>query len=861
MRDLRRKRGIHTNPWTHFPRLITSIDFLKRDRPLQLFREVVPGHGESLYPRKFDLLIVDEAHNIAPSGSGRYATDSLRTAAIRTLTPHFEHKLFLTATPHNGYQNSFSSLLEMLDNQRFARGVPPDRQQLGAVMVRRLKSELPPHWDGTPRFPPRKLEALEVAYTQAERRAHQALQEYSALRRSAAQNEAERYAAEFVLKLLKKRMFSSPAAFEKTLEKHLRTLSGLDRRVAQRPSVSFLRQKAEQVEEEYAEEEEYEQSTDDAVELATRLFDHLSDQEQSLLNELAEWARRARQRADTKAAALIDWLRDNLQDDGRWTDRRVIIFTEYRATQTWLHELLASAGFGGERLMTIYGGMDSDERERIKAAFQAGPDVSPVRVLLATDAASEGIDLQNHCSRLIHYEIPWNPNRLEQRNGRIDRHGQRAPEVLIYHFVGAGYHTRTGSESTGTGQLEDDLEFLMRAALKVNTIREDLGKVGPVIATQVEEAMLGRRLRLDTDAAERDAGRVKNVLSFERRLREQIERLREQLFETRQELRLTPENIQAVVEIALDVAGQPALRPAQVEGIWPDPTGRRRRWPVFHLPPFTGSWAQCTHGLQHPHTGAIRPIVFDEALAAGRDDVVLVHLNHRMVQMCLRLLRAEVWSSESRKRLSRVTARLVPDNVLDAPAVIAHGRLVVTGADGHRLHEELIAAGGTLREGRFARLNVGETQRALNAALSDDAPDALKTRLAELWPRHSEALMQALEARQRDRAGGLERLLADRAEKEEQNIRSVLEELRRTIQAELHEPEVQQLSLFSDDERDQFSRDVDALRRRIEEIPAEIAQEVEVIRKRFARQEPRLFPVAVTYLVPQRFAREYEGMR
>ena len=79
--------------------------------------------------------------------------------------------------------------------------------------------------------------------------------------------------------------------------------------------------------------------------------------------------------------------------------------------------------------MTLYGGMDTDERERVKAAFQSDPKDSPVRILLATDAASEGIDLQNHCSRLIHFEIPWNPNRMEQRNGRIDRHGQKAKEV------------------------------------------------------------------------------------------------------------------------------------------------------------------------------------------------------------------------------------------------------------------------------------------------------------------------------------------------------------------------------------------------------------------------------------------------
>jgi hypothetical protein len=217
MRQLRRKRGIHINPWNHFPRLITSIDFLKRERPLRLFREVLPGPDEPTYPRKFDLLIVDEAHNCAPVGRGRYATDSLRTQALRLLVPHFEHKLFLTATPHNGYSESFSALLELLDNLRFARSTSPDRKQLSAVMVRRMKSELPPKWDGSPRFPKRKLEPIEVPYTDEERSVHRALQEYADLRSKRTQDNAEAMATEFVLKTLKKRLFSSPAAFLTTL--------------------------------------------------------------------------------------------------------------------------------------------------------------------------------------------------------------------------------------------------------------------------------------------------------------------------------------------------------------------------------------------------------------------------------------------------------------------------------------------------------------------------------------------------------------------------------------------------------------------------------------------------------------------
>lgn len=99
LKDLRRRRGLHVNPWAHFPRLITSIDFIKRERPLELYKQLLPPDGKPRYPRSFDILVIDEAHNVSPAGRGRYATDSLRTAAVRTLAPHFEHKLFLSATP------------------------------------------------------------------------------------------------------------------------------------------------------------------------------------------------------------------------------------------------------------------------------------------------------------------------------------------------------------------------------------------------------------------------------------------------------------------------------------------------------------------------------------------------------------------------------------------------------------------------------------------------------------------------------------------------------------------------------------------------------------------------------------------
>ena len=853
MRQLRRERGIHANPWNHFPRLITSIDFLKRERPLRLFQETLPSEGEALYPRRYDLLVLDEAHNCAPSGRGKYATDSQRTQALRLLTPHFEHKLFLSATPHNGYVESFSALLELLDNQRFARGTTPDRRQLEAVMVRRLKSELPARFDGTPRFPQRKLEPLEVAYPAEERGIHASLKRYAKLRQDGVRDVAEKFATDFVLLTLKKRLFSSPAAFRTTLEQHERSLRSATRQHAvARPTIGVLQRQIDRAEEDYADDTELELATDDALGAASLLFREPDAEEQALLTEMKSWASAASARPDAKAQTLLRWLEEHLRPGGRWNDERVILFTEYRATQNWLQERLALAGFTqGERLLTIYGGMDTDQRERVKAAFQFDPKRSPVRILLATDAASEGIDLQNHCSRLIHYEIPWNPNRLEQRNGRIDRHGQRATAVRVFHFVGQGYREReVANQDLPAGELEGDLEFLMRAARKVEQIREDLGKVGPVIAQQVEEAMLGRRTRLATGQAETDAEPTRKMLRFERDLRAQIQRLRDQLDETRRDLRLDPANIEQVVKIALDLAGQPPLEPVTTPG----GVGASA---AFRLPLLRGTWAECAEGLRHPHTGEIRPVVFDPNLAAGRDNVVLAHLNHRLVGMCLRLLRAEVWSAEGKKKLHRLTARVLPDTILREPAMIAHARLVVIGGDSHRLHEEMIAAGGLLTSGRFSRLNVGQVKEALAAASNAEPSSAVQESLRRMYEQHHDALAAVLEGRAAERSKGLEKFLAEREGKEAGDIRTILEELRRSIQQKLGDTRLNQMEFagWSEPEREQLERNLSALEARVREIPAEIERETAAVHARFAHPQTRLFPVAVTFLVPARLAR------
>jgi ERCC4-related helicase len=829
IKRLRRERGLHANPWTSYPRLITSIDWAKQGEGLRFLRDALPPHVT--HPRTFDLLIIDEAHNVAPP-VGRYAVESLRTRLVRQLAPHFQHKLFLTATPHDGYTESFTALLELLDDQRFARNVMPAEPQLARVMVRRLKADLVDP-EGKPLYPKRRLEPLPISYTNEERGLRQLLDTYIAARESG--GDGGRTAEWFVHQLLRKRLSSSPAALASTLARHVDALEGRSDRDGRvdRMDERILRRAIARTEEDYADDAEREAAEAEATEEASKRLRPLTSEERRLLDEMLSRAQQAANRPDSKAEAILDWLEAHIRPSGVWSDTRVILFTEYRTTQQWMQQVLASHGFGGDRLMLIYGGMDSKEREAVKAAFQASPAESPVRILLATDAASEGIDLQNHCHYLIHLEIPYNPNVMEQRNGRIDRHGQRASEVVIWHPVDAeGGH---GAD-------------ILRALRKLETMRSDMGSVNPVIAPQLPDLLEGRRRELDTRAAEARMAQARRFVKADRELRDRVARLHERLMETRREQRLNPDNVERVVRTALRLADKPDLEPVLLSGA---PEGR-----VFRMPTLAGSWARCLEGLEHPYTRAVRPITFDHDVAAGRDDVVLVHLNHPLVQMSLRLLRAEVWARNDVKKLHRVTARTVPDGLLPSPAIVVLSRLVITGGNHHRLHEELTEAGGYLRDDGFRREErVTEVRGWLDASVPATLSDGTFTALRTQFEKYRNAILAAVQARSRGRLRSLTGTLNARRAKEVEDIRRVLDDLERALQDELTKDEQpKQLSLFTEDERTQLARDRAALEARLSRIPKEREQEAAGIEARYASLTDRTFPIAVVLLVPATLA-------
>lgn len=838
---LRRERGLQSNPWTSYPRLITSMDWIKSGEGLRLLKDILPP--QITYPRMFDILVLDEAHNVAPAAAAAYSIPSLRTQIIQRLAPHFTHHLFLTATPHNGYKESFTSLLELLDNQRFAKTVEPNEQQLQQVMVRRLKSNIVDS-NGRPVFPKRELLPLEVDYTPDERRIHDLLRKFCASRMQSVGESRYAYGTKFVNILLKKRLFSSPAAFAKTLAKHKETL---ERKKDVEASTKFddriLHRAIMRAEEEVANEAAADEAANEVLELSAGVAAPLTDEQRIELDQLIQWADKEKNRPDSKAKAIIEWLNQYLKPSGKWNNKRVILFTEYRDTHSWLQSILAHNGFGGERLMVMHGSLLPEEREAVKAAFQTTPEVSPVRILLATDAASEGIDLQNYCNYMIHVEIPWNPNVMEQRNGRIDRHGQKEDTVFIWHPVGKGF------EKTDTtcrpGDIKGDCEYLMRAALKINAIREDLGSVGPVIARQIEEAMLGHGSMLDTSAAEEKRNRASKYLAAEKRMQERVRRLHENLMEAENDFHLAPANIANAVQVALDIAGKPPLRPVDRPGL-PSNT-------AFDIPALTGSWGSALNGLNHPHTGKKRAITFDHSLMKGREDLVLAHLNHRLVQMSLRLLREEIWSLEDVKHLHRVAIKSVPG--IENPHVIVWSRLVVTGGDHHRLHEELTISGGELKHDSFRRIS---TLRELNAMLDSGLPidqisDTVFSVLKERFQQNEAAIIASVDARSRDRLESLSSTIERRKQSEIRDIINILNDLDANIRKELEEPEEQQMTFqfYTDMEKDQLRKDRNALRARLERIPQERIQETATIENHYANPQPRTFPVAVIFLVPQ----------
>jgi len=242
-------------------------------------------------------------------------------------------------------------------------------------------------------------------------------------------------------------------------------------------------------------------------------------------------------------------------------------------------------------------------------------------------------------------------------------------------------------------------------------------------------------------------------------------------------------------------------------------------------------------------------------VAASRDDLVLAHLNHPLVAMATRLLRAEVWGAGN---VARVASLKMEHASLKDPVLAAYSRLVLVGADGARLHEELFPAGGWLRGTSFLRMGVNELAEVLDIALGPDAAlkessEPTRAELARTWPQVSSSLRAAIDSRASEREASLEKSLARRQMDEEARTLRLLESFEQSLRDVLGRKGTDLQLTFADldsDERGQLEQDRAAWQVRLDALPGERVAEIAAIARRYESVQVLSFPAAVVHLVP-----------
>lgn len=841
----RQDRGFGVNPWLTHSRFVISYQTLRRpeyEAPLA----AMLAEGE----RK-TLLILDEAHTAAPASSSRYAVPSDTTRVVQQLAPYFDHRLFLSATPHNGHSNSFSTLLSLLDRQRFTRGVKPDQRALEQVMVRRLKSDLRA-LDRADGFPEREVLALSLATRDApELELARTLAEYTTL--AAPSSGRDR----LVFVNLQKRLLSSINAFARTIEAHARSVGlGDVGPVAAEPQSVVSVDDDEDVDDEVCDLAEV------AADAARSRRLPPAPDAHALVASMLQLARRYRDAPDAKVAALLGWIRAHqcaaagLAEAGKkalgWSDRRVLVFTEYGDTKNYLVDQLTRAlghtDDGPDRVMTFHGGMSDAQRDLVQRAFNGDPAEHPVRILIATDAAREGLNLQAFCADLFHFDVPWNPARMEQRNGRIDRALQPAKIVRCHYFV---YEHRP----------ED--RVLATLVAKSNTIQKELGSLAAVVLDDVERALARGidartlatlegvgpdevRIAVVTDELERqrDRGRIGRDLDDNDKI----------IASSKKVIGFDPQLLRETLDVALELAGSTGLAPADGagDGAWT-------------LPELPAAWQRTLDTVRPPRERDEElwdwrarpplPVVF-EPPEVMTEDVAHLHLSHPVTQRLLSRFLAQGFSARD---LSRVTALHAE---VGKPAALALGRLSLFGPSAARLHDELIAIGAWWDEDRrgpklrpLGDKDTAMLRAALEACLHDRAPKALPQAIAKglvdgatedfaaLWP----AIRDEADAEQ-DRAV---KMLTARAKAEAEAMRILLASQEKAIGVELGGRRQTTLPIEADArERAAYEADTRAMEARLGEISAEREREPAKIEALYKVALRRITPVGLVYLWP-----------
>lgn len=404
-----------TNPWDVLPRVITSVDFLKK--------ETVRSRA---LRKRWDLVIVDEAHCLAVSGTPESPYRTQRTRLGQALREVAGGLLLLTATPHNGHSHSFLSLIELVEpTLATLEGAPTDIQRrIETARIRRMKAQIKrrrPDGQEEPVFPRRSVAGIAVvAATDEEKNLLRQVASYCSKTASGAAGTDDAELVGFAMQIVKKRALSSRAALAKTIDHRLEALRHEEAR-EEPPEKAELRDLQADLP---LGEAAAERTARRILRSAIPRDERRRRREIKALGTIKKALHRL-PTADPKIEALLVELRAVFAADGT---EKAIVFTEYRDTLEAIQGALDRVPEFAGRYVILRGGLSRRQRLQRQEEFEK-PEV---RLLLATDAASEGLNLQRHCRRVIHFELPWNPNRLEQRNGRVDRYGQSREPVIRY---------------------------------------------------------------------------------------------------------------------------------------------------------------------------------------------------------------------------------------------------------------------------------------------------------------------------------------------------------------------------------------------------------------------------------------------
>lgn len=416
--------------------VIASMDFAKQDDVMFALKD-----------SKWDLCVVDEAHKMSAYKYGEKISKTQRYTFGELLSPLTNYLLFLTATPHRGDPENFRLLLDLLEPGFFADIAMLSesiRNKDNPLFLRRLKEDLK-DFEGAPIFPPRKVETVKYYLSEDEKNLYNAVTEYVQKHFNKAL-EKEKRNVTFALTILQRRLASSVRAIRKSLERRCERLKELYEKGQFIQEVGY--------DEEYLEDLEEKERWKKEEELLEKLtsaesLEDLKDE----IEKLEGIVILAREVEKKEIETKLNELRKVMESEKiKETKDKLLIFTEARDTLEYLVEKLKRWEYS---VTYIHGGMNLDARIRAEGDFNN----TPTQIMVSTEAGGEGINLQKSCWIMVNYDIPWNPNRLEQRMGRIHRYGQQH-EVHIYNLI--AFDTLEG-------------KILAKLFDKLTLIREHLG--------------------------------------------------------------------------------------------------------------------------------------------------------------------------------------------------------------------------------------------------------------------------------------------------------------------------------------------------------------------------------------------------